>query len=109
MDINTEEIKDFILKLLEEKKAENIITLPIKSEVSIADYMIFASGRSVKNISSIAEYIALELKHTLKWNASVEGLKGSDWILLDAGDVIVHLFHPEAREKFKIEELWNPQ
>ncbi|RTK92164.1 MAG: ribosome silencing factor [Rickettsiales bacterium] len=107
MDTNKEEIKDFILKLLEEKNAENIITLPINSEVSIADYMIFASGRSVKNISAIAEHIALELKHTLKWNASVEGLKGSDWILLDAGDVIVHLFHPEAREKFKIEELWK--
>lgn len=107
MDTNKEEIKDFILKLLEEKNAENIITLPINSEVSIADYMIFASGRSVKNISAIAEHIALELKHTLKWNAGVEGLKGSDWILLDAGDVIVHLFHPEAREKFKIEELWK--
>ena len=107
MDITIEDIKDFILKHLQEKNAENIIIIPLKSEISIADYMIFASGRSVKNISAIAEHIALELKHTLKWNASVEGLKGSDWILLDAGDVIVHLFHPEAREKLKVEELWN--
>ena len=49
----------------------------------------------------------MELKNELKWNASVEGLKGSDWILLDAGDVIVHLFHPEAREHLKLEEFWS--
>lgn len=99
-------IKDFILKILEEKNAENIICMPLM-HVSIADYMIFASGRSVKNIKAIAEFIAYELKHELKWSSSVEGLQGSDWILVDAGDVIVHLFHPEAREKLKMEEFWS--
>ena len=107
MNNNSEHIKDFILKRLEEMKAENISCISLRGEVPIADYMIFASGRSVKNIKAIAEHVALELKHELKWNASVEGIAGSDWILLDAGDVIVHLFHPEARDKFKIEELWE--
>lgn len=107
MNNNSEDIKDFILKCLEEKKAENVTCISLKGEVPIADYMVFASGRSVKNIRAIAEHVALELKHVLKWNASVEGLAGSDWILLDAGDVIVHLFHPEARDKFRIEELWE--
>jgi ribosome-associated protein len=50
-----------------------------------------------------------ELKHNAQWPASAEGLKNSEWILLDAGDVIVHIFHPEAREKFKLEDLWNPK
>jgi ribosome-associated protein len=107
MNNNSENIKDFILKCLEEKKAENVSCISLKGAVPIADYMIFASGRSIKNIRAIAEYTAFELKHELKWNASIEGLTGSDWILLDAGDVIVHLFHPEAREKFKVEELWE--
>ena len=69
--------------------------------------MLFASGRSAKNIQAIAEFTAIELKKELKWKADVEGLKGSDWVLLDAGDVIVHLFHPEARERLKLEELWD--
>jgi len=98
-------LKDFITKCLEEKKAENINCMKLKGEVPLADYVIFASGRSTKNIQAIGEYIVLQLKHELKWNAAVEGLKGSDWILVDAGDVIVHLFHPEAREQLKLEEL----
>jgi ribosome-associated protein len=105
--MNKEELKDFILKCLDEKNASNVMCMEIKGEVPLADYMIFASGRSVKNIRAIGEYIALELKHELKWNASVEGLQGSDWILLDAGNVIVHLFQPEAREQLKLEEFWT--
>ena len=105
--MNKEELKDFVLKCLEEKNAENVTCMPITGGVPLADYMIFASGRSVKNIRAIGEYVALELKHKLQWNASVEGLHGSEWILLDAGNVIVHLFHPEAREHFKLEEFWE--
>ncbi|MFK7973995.1 MAG: ribosome silencing factor [Rickettsiaceae bacterium] len=105
--MNKETIKDFILKHLVERKASNINCLPLDGKVSIADYMIFASGSSVKNIRSIAEYVSLELKHTMNWNANVEGLKGSEWILLDAGNVILHLFHPEEREKLKLEEFWQ--
>jgi ribosome-associated protein len=105
--VNKEELKDFILKCLNDKNATNVTCMEIKNEVPLADYMIFANGRSVKNIHAIAEYVALELKHELKCNAFVEGLKGSDWILLDAGNVIVHLFHPEAREQLKLEEFWE--
>jgi len=107
MSNNKKQLKEFILKCLDTKKAENITCIELKGEVPLADYMIFASGRSVKNIRAIGEYVALELKHELKWNASVEGSQGSDWILLDAGNVIVHLFHPEAREKLRLEEFWS--
>lgn len=107
VSLSKEELKDFILKCLEEKNAENISCIKIENKTPIAEYMIFASGRSVKNIQAIAEFTAIELKKELKWKADVEGLKGSDWVLLDAGDIIVHLFHPETRERLKLEELWN--
>lgn len=107
VNISKEQLKDFIVKCLDEKKAENITCMKPEGEASLADYMIIASGRSVKNIKAIAEHIALELKHKFKWNATVEGLEGSDWILLDADNVVVHLLHPEAREKLKLEELWG--
>lgn len=104
---NPSELKDFIIKILEEKKAENVSVLELSDSIPLAKYMIFASGRSTKNISAIAEHIVFELKHTIKCPALVEGLNNSDWVFLDAGDVIVHIFHPEAREKFKLEELWG--
>ena len=74
MNNNREDIKDFILKCLEEKKAENITCISLKGEVPIADYMIFASGRSVKNIRAIAEYVAFELKHVMKFTNLLMGL-----------------------------------
>lgn len=101
------DLKDFLVKILEEKNAQNITVLKLGDEVPLATYMIFASGRSIKNIAAIAEHIVYELKHNAQWPASAEGLNNSDWILLDAEDVIVHIFHPEAREKFKLEELWG--
>jgi ribosome-associated protein len=104
---NAEELRDFISKCLEEKKAQNIIVMPIENSVPIARYMIFATGRSTKNISAMAEYIALELKHKAQLAANLEGLKNSSWVLLDAGDVIVHIFDEEERERFKLEELWK--
>lgn len=104
---NPDDLKDFIVKSLEERKAENIVVIPLQDEVPLAKYMIFASGRSTKNISAMAEHLSLELKQSAYIKPSVEGLKGSDWVLLDAGDVIVHLFHPETRSYLKLEELWN--
>ncbi len=104
---NPEELKDFIIKILEEKKAENISVIELNQAVPLATYMIFASGRSTKNISAIAEHVVHELKHEARWPVLAEGINSSDWVLLDAGDVIVHIFHPEARERFKLEELWK--
>lgn len=104
---NPNELKDFIVAILEDKNAQNITVLKLANEVPLATYMIFASGRSVKNISAIAEHVIYELKHNAKWPVSTQGLNNSDWVLLDAGDVIVHIFHPEAREKFRLEELWE--
>ncbi|MCP5369452.1 MAG: ribosome silencing factor [Rickettsiaceae bacterium] len=107
MTIDKEQLKDFIIKILEEKNIHNINVIKLGEEVTIANYMIFGTGRSVKNISSIAEFLAYELKHKQECGCNIEGLRGSDWVIIDTGPVIVHLFNEEAREHIKLEELWD--
>lgn len=102
------ETKDFVLACLDEKKAENVILIDLGNNV-LAKYMIFASGRSTKNISAMADYISLELKQKVGISVNIEGIGNSDWVLLDAGDIIVHIFHPEARNRFKLEEIWHQE
>lgn len=107
MTINKEELKDFIIKILEEKNIQNINIMKLSEEVTIANYMIFGTGRSIKNISAIAEFLAYELKHKQECGCNIEGLRGSDWVIIDTGPIIVHLFNEEAREHIKLEELWG--
>jgi ribosome-associated protein len=107
MITTSEELKDCILKALDDKKAENINVMSLENKTSLAQYMIFATGRSTKNISAIADYIADEIKHNSNIKTVIEGLGGSEWVLLDAGDIIVHLFNGEAREHYRLEELWG--
>lgn len=102
-----DQLKGFIVKCLEDKNAENTQCLHVKNRTSLADYMIFTSGRSKKNIKAIADYISMELKHEWKYNVTTEGTQDSDWILLDAGRVIVNLLHPNARKDLNLEELWS--
>lgn len=101
------ELKEFILSFLEGKNLQNIRLIELGEEVTIANYMIFATGRSSKNISSIAENLAYELKTDYNWGSNLEGLRGSNWVIIDTGPVIVHLFNSEAREELKLEELWD--
>ena len=96
-----EELKDFIIKLLEEKKAENINVIDLHKTTSLTRFMVFANGRSSKNINAMANYVADELKNAGHNHTSIEGLAQAEWVLMDAGDVIVHLFQPEAREHYK--------
>lgn len=108
MSINTtEELKDFIISCLETKKAQDITTIDLRQKTQFAKYMIFASGRSIKNISAIAEHLSIELKHNTNIAISIEGCGKSEWVLLDVGDIVVHIFYPQAREYFKLEEKWN--
>lgn len=102
-----DELKDFIVEKLEEKKAEDVTVMELSDEVPIAKYLVFASGRSIKNVSAIADFVSRELKHTARRKMSIEGLNYSNWVLIDVGDVIVHVFHPEAREHFNLEDHWK--
>ena len=104
---STEELKSFILQQLEDKKAENITVIDLESKTPIAKYMIFATGRSTKNISAIAEHISTEIKRNSTISTAIEGLGNSAWVVLDTGSIIIHLFHPEARDHYRLEEMWN--
>ncbi len=101
------ELLDIIFKSVDDSKAENIVTIDLKEKTDIADYMLVASGGSNRHVASIAENLREKLKtHGFK-DIQMEGLEQADWVLLDAGDVIVHIFRPEVREFYKIEKMWE--
>lgn len=104
---NTEELKNFVIEKIEDKKGESISVIDLGNNSPLAKYIILASGRSVRNVSAIADYISLEVKQNSDINVGIEGFATAEWVLVDLGDIIVHIFHPEARNRFKLEELWG--
>ena len=105
---SSEEVLKMILKDLEDGKADNIVTIPLAGKTSIADYMVIASGSSSRQVAALAENIAFNLKQA-KIKNSVEGKAGGQWVIVDALDVIVHIFYPETRNFYALEEMWNKQ
>ena len=103
------EIKDLIEKTLEKNKADNIVTINLKKKSYIADYMIIASGTSSRHLQALSENILSELKKLGIDNCKIEGYESSDWKLVDAIDVIVHLFHPEKRSFYDLEKMWSEE
>ncbi len=101
------DIKQIVLNALEEKKAENISVIDLNGKTTLADYMIFANGRSSKNVAAIAEFVAQELKDRTNLSIGLDGMRNSEWVIVDAGSVMLHLFHPQAREHYKLEEVWQ--
>lgn len=95
-----------ILGWLDEAKAESIVTIDIKAKSSIGDYMIIASGRSDRHVGAIADQLADKLKDAGYSRVRVEGQPQCDWVLVDAGAVIVHIFRPEVREFYNLEKMW---
>ena len=93
--------------LLEEFKAENIISLDVKNKSSVTDTMIIASGRSTRHVKSISDNIIKKLKKVKIKPLGIEGYTKSEWVLIDFGDVLVHVMHPEAREFYSLEKLWD--
>ena len=101
-------LKNKIIKSLEDIKAVNPIAINVKKISSLADYIIIASGTSVRHITAISEKVIDGLKKSKVKDVKVEGQSGDDWVLVDAGDVIVHLMSTEAREFYDLESLWDP-
>jgi len=95
-----------VLASLEDSKAENIVSIDIQGKSSLADHMVIASGRSHRHVAAVAEHLLSALKDAGQGNARVEGLSSADWVLIDAGDVIVHIFRPEVREFYNLEKMW---
>ena len=96
-----------ILTRLDEMKAEECVTIDIAGKSSIGDYMVVATGRSNVHVASIADNLVKDLKAAKIANIRVEGLRQGDWVLIDAGDVIVHIFRPEVRDFYNLEKMWS--
>lgn len=95
-----------VLASLEDSKAENIVSIDIQGKSSLGDYMVIASGRSNRHVAAVADHLLSALKDAGYGNAKVEGMSNADWVLIDAGDIIVHVFRPEVREFYNLEKMW---
>jgi|TARA_B110000438_G_C15185621_1_gene382100 ribosome-associated protein len=103
------EIKKNIEKILDDNKAQNVTTIDLKNKSYIADYMIIASGTSSRHLQALSEILVTELKKIGLDGCRIEGRESSDWKLVDAIDIIVHIFHPEKREFYDLEKMWSEE
>ena len=97
-----------ILASLDDDKAEEIVTIDLKGKSEMADFMVVCSGRSSRQVAAIAEKLVERLKQNLGVLSKIEGRETGDWVLIDAGDAIVHVFRPEVREFYQLEKMWLP-
>jgi ribosome-associated protein len=98
-----------VLVSLEDAKAEDIVTIDIQNKSALGDFMVVASGRSHRHVGAIADHVIRDLKEAGFGPVRVEGLPNCDWVLVDAGDLIVHVFRPEVREFYNIEKMWSAE
>jgi ribosome-associated protein len=98
---------DVVLKTLEDAKAEDTVSIDITGKSPLADHMVVTSGRSHRHVGAVADQLERALREAGFGKARVEGLPHCDWVLVDAGDVVVHIFRPEVREFYNIEKLWS--
>ncbi len=97
---------DLVLQSLEDAKAEQTVSIDITGKSSLSDHMVVTSGRSNRHVSAVADQLVKALREAGFGKPRVEGLPHADWVLVDAGDVIVHIFRPEVREFYNIEKMW---
>jgi ribosome-associated protein len=102
-----EALHRLIMASLEDDQAEEVITIPLAGKSTIADHMVIASGRSTRQVASMANKLAEKIKAEFKRSVRIEGLQTADWVLIDANDVIVHLFRPEVRTFYNLERMWQ--
>lgn len=96
-----------VMQSLDDDQAQETISIPLEGKSSIADHMVIASGRSSRQVAAMAQHLAEKIKKETGRSARVEGLPVADWVLIDAGDVIVHLFRPEVRSFYNLERMWS--
>jgi len=106
MRLDAEEIVRLVLARLDDMKAEDTLTIDLRNKSSIGDYMVVSSGRSQRHVGSVADRIVEDL-HKVGIATRVEGEPHCDWVLIDAGDVIVHVFRPEVRAFYNLEKMWS--
>ena len=103
------DIKESIEKILDNNKASNITSINLKNKSYIADYMIIASGTSSRHLQALSEILIVELKKIGLDKCRIEGRESNDWKLVDANDIIIHIFHPEKREFYDLEKMWSEE
>ncbi len=104
--IDVEDLHRLVLKSLDDDQAVEVISIPLAGKSSIADHMVIASGRSTRQVASMATKLAQRIKDQVSRSPRIEGLPAADWVLIDADDVIVHLFRPEVRTFYNLERMW---
>ena len=102
----TQQLHELVLRSLDDDKALDVVSIPLAGKSSIADHMVIASGRSSRQVASMAQKLSERIKQDMGRPVRVEGLPVADWVLLDADDVIVHIFRPEVRSFYNLERMW---
>lgn len=106
-ELSPEAAQSLVLESLEGSKAEDIVSIDITGKTPLGDYMVVASGRSQRHVAAITEHLVADLKKAGGRNIRVEGERSCDWVLVDTGDIIVHVFRPEVRDFYAIEKMWR--
>lgn len=102
-----DQLHALVLQSLDDDQAQEVVSIPLGGKSSIADYMVVASGRSTRQVASMANKLADRIKQETGRIARIEGLAAADWVLIDADDVIVHIFRPEVRSFYNLERMWS--
>jgi len=102
-----EALHELVLRSLDDDQAQDVVSIPLTGKSNIADHMVIASGRSTRQVASMAQKLTERIKQDLGRNVRVEGLAVADWVLIDADDVIVHIFRPEVRSFYNLERMWS--
>lgn len=101
------DLRDLIVASLEDDKAEDLVVIDLAGKTSIADYMVVASGQSARKVSAMAQHVREKVKQAGWDGGRMEGESQGDWVLIDTGDIIIHLFRPEVRDFYAIEKMWQ--
>ena len=104
--IDVDDLHKLVLQSLDDDQAQEVVSIPLAGKSNIADHMVIASGRSTRQVASMAVKLADKIKERFKRNVRIEGLPAADWVLIDADDVIVHIFRPEVRNFYNLERMW---
>ncbi|WP_281840302.1 ribosome silencing factor [Sinisalibacter aestuarii] len=104
--VTSDSLLERIVASLEDDKAEEIVAIPLRGKSSMADHMVICSGRSSRQVAAISEKLTDRLKQEMNILCKIEGKDQGDWVLIDAGDVVVHVFRPEVREFYQLEKMW---
>ena len=103
---DVEDLHKLVMESLDDDQAQEVVSIPLAGKSNLADHMVIASGRSTRQVASMANKLADRIKEKFGRNVRIEGLAAADWVLIDADDVIVHLFRPEVRNFYNLERMW---